>query len=102
VGTQNFGIPDPTTTDGYYNTTSASGKNFITGDFDGDGNNDYILIARNNNNNIYKAFFTSPATNEVNFEIQNLGIGGSTNAQSVSEADRVIPIDFDGDGKTDL
>jgi RHS repeat-associated protein len=102
VGTQTFDFPNPTTTDYNYQLTSANGKNFITGDFDGDGNNDYILIARNYNNNLYKAFFTSPATNEVNFEIQNLGIGGSNNAQSVSEADRIIPIDFDGDGKTEL
>jgi RHS repeat-associated protein len=102
IGTQSFDFPNPTTTDYNYQLTSASGKNFITGDFDGDGNNDYILIARNYNNNLYKAFFTSPATNEVNFEIQNLGIGGSNNAQSVSEADRIIPIDFDGDGKNEL
>jgi Salmonella virulence plasmid 65kDa B protein/FG-GAP-like repeat len=101
IGTQTFGYP--TTIDGYYDLTSASGKNFITGDFDGDGNQDYILIAsKNGTTNNYKAFFTSPATNEVNQEIQNLGIGGSTNAQTVSEADRILAIDFDGDGKNEL
>jgi RHS repeat-associated protein len=102
VGTQTFGTPTPATTDGYYQLTSSSGKNFIPGDFDGDGNSDYILIAKRNGTNNYKAFFTSPATNEVNFEILNPAEYPDINAQSISAADRIVPIDFDGDGKQDL
>lgn len=104
--TQLFDYPNPNTTDGFYQSTAASGKNFITGDFDGDGNCDYILIAKNNVTNKFKAFFTSPSNAQVNLEIVNFGIGNNpypgSYAQTISEADRVIPIDFDGDGKLEL
>jgi RHS repeat-associated protein len=102
--TQNFSYP--IVSDGYYQLTSSSGNTFIPGDFDGDGNSDYILIARNNVTGRYKAFFTSPATAEVNLEILNFGIGNNpypnSYARTIVEADKIIPIDFDGDGKQDL
>ncbi|MFN8290805.1 MAG: FG-GAP-like repeat-containing protein [Chitinophagaceae bacterium] len=93
---------------GYYWTSTAE-KFFTTGDFDGDGNQDYILItnARCNGQTCgYKAFFTSPATGEINLEILNFGVGQNTNppfyAKSVAQAKSIIPIDFDGDGKLEL
>jgi RHS repeat-associated protein len=107
VETQEF-PPPPDFAGGAYQYTTTDGKKFINGDFDGDGNQDYILIASRLAGEVgyypfdYKAFFTSPATQEINFEIQNVGIGGSNNAESVVQANNIIPIDFDGDGKTEL
>ena len=92
-----------------YNWTSTAEKFFTTGDFDGDGNQDYIIItnARCSGQTCgYKAFFSSPATGEINLEILNFGVGQNTNpsfyAKSVAQAKSIVPIDFDGDGKLEL
>ncbi|MDP4262233.1 MAG: SpvB/TcaC N-terminal domain-containing protein [Bacteroidota bacterium] len=98
-------IPYPVSGAYAYQMTSSTGKSFIPGDFDGDGNQDYILIARNTSNQ-YKAFITSPATNELNMEIGNFGAGSNpypdSYAQTILQGDKVVPIDFDGDGKVEL
>ena len=78
---------------------------FIPGDFDGDGRQDYILLLSQCFCDGYKAFFNSPATSEYSLEISNFGVGtntGSYFASTVSDADRIIPIDYDGDGDQEL
>ncbi|HEV8084483.1 MAG TPA: SpvB/TcaC N-terminal domain-containing protein [Chitinophagaceae bacterium] len=111
----------PFPTDIIYQHQYASDKgNFIfPGDFDGDGNQDYILvlgkkrqIGNCNGGTVatyafdYKAFMTSPGTNEVNKEILNFGIGsnpyGNYYSQTIGDADLVTSLDIDGDGKTEL
>lgn len=86
-----------------------AGNFFIPGDFDGDGNQDYILILGSHVTNLqfdYKSFFTSPALGQTNLEILALGYGiqsAPTNlAEKVAEADMITPIDMDGDGKTEI
>jgi len=86
----------------------SGGSFFATGDFDGDGRSDYILILGiNGYSNAYKAFFSSPAKNIFNQEIGGFGVGvngatGDFAANAVAESKSIIPINFDGDGKTDL
>jgi RHS repeat-associated protein len=90
---------------------SKSGKYLASGDFDGDGNQDYILtlsqyptptVAYN-----YKNFMSSPATNEFNQEILQTGSltidGNASDAFHMGKiAENIIPLDFDGDGKQEL
>jgi RHS repeat-associated protein len=83
-------------------------SSFVSGDFDGDGSLDYILILSNNFNvaNSYKAFFSSPAKNIINQEIASFGVGGNSSdpfyATTVATAPVITPIDFDGDGKQEI
>lgn len=95
---------------------SKKGNFFIPGDFNGDGNQDYILILStypinrypNPYGYSYKAFLTSPSLNVVNSEILDFGspVAGirysETDAGNVADADNVIPLDFDGDGKNEI
>ena len=96
------------------------GNFFIPGDFDGDGNQDYILLLSTYPTShfdshlgtvydySYKAFLTSPQTNKTNSEILNFGVPipgvrfSETNAGNVAGSDIILPGDFDGDGKTDV
>lgn len=105
--------PSPYTFENY-NWIHDKGNYFIPGDFDGNGNQDYILVlARKRTEGFpprdyfgFKAFLTSPSTGETNSEIINFGYGSypapDFYANTVAESDGVIPIDFDGDGKTEL
>jgi RHS repeat-associated protein len=93
-------------------------RNFlIPGDFDGDGNQDFITIlgsvpAYPNNNDpsdiAYEAFFNSPSTisNQLTRLIYPFGIGpdpgGIKGTNTIAEAKVIMPIDFDGDGKQEL
>lgn len=81
----------------------------LPGDFDGDGNQDYILIVAarpQSNQEIFKAFISLPAKNEFNMEISGFGAGPDSYpgsyARTIAEAKRAIPIDFNGDGKMEL
>jgi len=80
------------------------GSYFISGDFDGDGAQDYILILGINTAlNGYRAFFSSPKKGIVNKQFQFFGIYGNlADAYSVASATTIIPIDFDGDGKQEI
>ncbi|GAB3417709.1 hypothetical protein GCM10027516_11730 [Niabella aquatica] len=84
------------------------GSFFVPGDFDGDGHLDYIFISSNNTTaNNYKAFFSSPSKGVINREITRFGVGvngasGAYASYKVAEAKAIIPINFDGDGKTEL
>lgn len=111
----------PYPTDISYQYQYASDKNnfIFPGDFDGDGNQDYILVLGKRRQTStcgtklipsyafdYKAFITSPGTNEVNKEILNFGVGtnpyGNYYSQTIGDADLVMPLDIDGDGKMEL
>ncbi len=100
-----------------YQYTSTQGNFFMPGDFDGDGNQDYILVlgAKTQDglcafvlpNYIfdYKAFITCPSLGEHNEEVINFGFGTNTGfnyASTVAEADMINTLDFDGDGITEL
>lgn len=90
-----------------YDYIHEKGNFYIPGDFDGDGVVDYILILANGCANCgnFKAFFSSPTKNIFNEEIGNFGCGTNNYSQyatTVAEADKVIPIDIDGDGKFEL
>ena len=83
-----------------------NGTNFIPGDFDGDGAQDYILILGINSTNAFKAFFSSPKKGIFNKEIMGFGVEGLSSdpfyATSVANSKDVMPIEFDGDGKTEI
>ena len=90
----------------HYLYTSTAEKFFIPGDFDGDGNQDYILFTQTRPLNKYEAFFSSPTKGELNLVIANFGVGTNpypgSYPKTVAEADKILPIDFDGDGKMEL
>lgn len=83
----------------------SSNNFFVPGDFDGDGFQDYILILGYNGSQ-YKAFFSSPKKGTVNQQILRFGVEGDPEgafyANTVANAKSLIPIDFDGDGKTEI
>lgn len=95
---------------------SKKGNFFIPGDFDGDGNQGYIIVLSTYPTQVYpnpyaynyKAFLTSPYKNIINSEILNFGspVAGirfsETDPGNVADADNIIPGDFDGDGKTEI
>ncbi|MBX9784093.1 MAG: FG-GAP-like repeat-containing protein [Chitinophagaceae bacterium] len=100
-----------------YRYVGSKGNFFIPGDFDGDGNKDFIfvlawkkyfttIVAMPFYEFKYKAFLTSPSTNEVNREVMGLGFGANTTpdfyAGTVADADMIQVVDFDGDGKTEI
>ena len=103
-----------------YQYANDKGNFIFPGDFDGDGNQDYILVLGKKRQNgtcdrygfipaysfDYKSFITSPGTNEVNKEILNFGVGsnpyGSYYAQTIADADLITTLDIDGDGKMEL
>lgn len=95
---------------------SKSGKYLASGDFDGDGNQDFILTlsqypiynsATSTWGYSYKNFISSPATSEFNQEILQVGSatidGNASDAFHMGKiAENIIPLDFDGDGKQEL
>ncbi|NII25714.1 hypothetical protein HB364_11510 [Pseudoflavitalea sp. X16] len=97
-----------------FNYIHHKGNNFIPGDFDGDGNQDYIMILAMKTTEYepdpvdyfgFKAFLTCPSTNEINSEIVNFGFGSyppDFYANTVADADMITPFDFDGDGKHEI
>ncbi len=98
--------PVPTVNDVYIHP---SGNFFIPGDFDGDGNQDYILILAkwiSGNQFEYNAFVSFPAKGSYNLKIKDLGYGiqapPGNYAERVAEAHLINAIDIDGDGKTEI
>lgn len=96
------------TVSGYTGTFNQMGATYIIpGDFDGDGAQDYILVLGLSSTQ-FKAFFNSPKRGIINKEITGFGIGGSSSdpfyANTISSigGNNIIPMDFDGDGKTDI
>jgi YD repeat-containing protein len=94
---------------GYIYLHPTSGNFLLPGDFDGDGNQDYILLLAkwiSGTQFEYETFITSPGAGQTNLKIFGLGSGiqfcGSGCAEKAAEANMVIPIDFDGDGKTEI
>ncbi len=93
---------------GQHTLWKSGGSFFASGDFDGDGHLDYILILGiNGYTNAYKAFLSSPSKNIVNQEIAGFGVGvngasGDFAANAIAESKAIIPVNFDGDGKTEL
>lgn len=89
-----------------YTYIHAKGNFLFTGDFDGDGAQDMITVLGNYPSSEFRAFFTSPTAGLTNFEITNFGCGpnnlGQFYATTVAEADQVLTIDIDGDGKSEL
>ncbi len=89
-----------------YHSGGNYGTNFIPGDFDGDGVQDYILVLGINSSNSFKGFFSSPQKGIFNKEITGFGVEGSSSdpfyATSIASAGDVTPIDFDGEGKTEI
>lgn len=86
---------------------------YIPGDFDGDGNKEFILVlggrissAGNNHTRHYKAFLTNPSKNISNSIIDNFGFGAnpmpSNYAETIAAADRLNVVDIDGDGRMEI
>lgn len=103
-----------------YQYSSDKGNFVLPGDFDGDGNQDYISIlakkrivsicnyleGKSSYDFDFKSFITSPGTNEINEEIANFGVGsnpyGDFYARTIADADLITALDFNGDGKMEL
>lgn len=98
----------PTSIYGTHTLWKQGGSFFTSGDFDGNGHTDYILIVGiNGYSNAYKAFLSTPSLQIFNQEIYNFGAGvngasGEFSALAVAESKAIIPINFDGDSKTEL
>lgn len=98
-----------------YKYIPANGNFILPGDFDGDGNRDFILLLGRNKtsgdpsvsgNYVFKAFLTNTVTGEINQEIINFGVPPNANnsvyGNSIANSGVVMPFDFDGDGKDEL
>lgn len=89
-----------------YRSGSTFGSYFVPGDFDGDGAQDYILVLGINYANAFKGFFSSPKRGIFNQEIALFGVEGTSSdpfyANSIASANKLMPIDFDGDGKQEI
>jgi RHS repeat-associated protein len=83
-----------------------SGNFFIPGDFDGDSNQDYITILGNETGaSNYYGFICTPSGYIANTAIGGLGTAPSSttlNWPQIAAADKILPFDFDGDGKQEL
>lgn len=119
--TQSYPYPTDNLGYNYQYDAKGNGNFFFPGDFDGDGNQDYILILgklkQNGLCDIWqsipkytfdcKGFINFPATGEINKEIAGLGVGTNPYppeyySGTISEADKINIIDFDGDGKMEM
>lgn len=95
------GFPLPQTFDlngyGICSLFGSAGNYIIPGDFDGDGATDLVIIL-SNDIGAYHAFYTSPRAGIIN---QEIAINGLSPAQ-VFNANNILPVDFNGDGKMEL
>jgi RHS repeat-associated protein len=89
-------------------TIHTSGNFFIPGDFDGDGNQDYITMlgsqTGNGNPTYYYGYICTPGGNIANTQINQFTVtpGIDWTAISIVTADKILPLDFDGDGKQEI
>ncbi|MBK6379296.1 MAG: VCBS repeat-containing protein [Chitinophagaceae bacterium] len=84
-----------------------SGNFFIQGDFDGDGNQDYITIFTTHipsgGLGFYHAYICTPGTIFANYGINQFSVTpGEWSANSIASADKILPFDLNGDGKQEL
>ncbi|WP_300601570.1 FG-GAP-like repeat-containing protein [Niabella sp.] len=96
----------PSSTSGQHSLWKQGGSFFTSGDFDGDGHTDYILILGVNASS-FKAFLSTPSKNIFNMEVANFGTGvngasGAFSANVIAESKNIVPINFNGDSKTEL
>lgn len=84
-----------------YKYIHSNGNFFVPGDFDGDGNRDYICFLAHSSGG-YRGLFTSPSKFILNQIIGNFTITAGIDAISIAEADKILPFDFNGDGKQEL
>lgn len=86
-----------------------SGNFFLPGDFDGDGNQDYLTILASPSGSgvpsVYYGYITTPGGTVFG----NYGINGFTvtpgvdwSANSIAAADKILPFDLNGDGKQEV
>lgn len=85
-----------------YKYIHSNGNFLVPGDFDGDGTKDYICFLAPYNSSNYRALFTSPAQFILNQDIAGFSVTAGVGAISVVESDKIIPFDFNGDGKQEL
>lgn len=79
-----------------------SGNFFIPGDFDGDGNQDYITILKSSGGN-FRGFLCPPGKIFANYGIWQFTVTpGEWSANSIAAADKILPFDLNGDGKQEV
>jgi len=103
-GYNTVGYPFPVTSDIFNGNQTCTlfdppGNYIIPGDFDGDGASDFITIFRPDGSGTYHCFLTCPRAGITNAEIaSSVNISPGT----ISTANNIQPVDFDGDGKMEL
>ncbi len=87
----------------------SSGNFFLPGDFDGDGNQDYLTILASYNpsgfiGNYYGYITTPGGTVFGNYGINAFTVtpGVDWSANSIASADKILPFDLNGDGKQEV
>lgn len=93
VDIQRINAPSSTNT-----LLSTDGKSFHTGDFNGDGNLDFLSILYNPTNKTWATYFSTPSLYLFNLPV----VYTSLNDNQIVNADDIHILDFDGDGKTDF
>jgi len=98
-------IPHPVIANDHYDHIELHGKFLYTGDFDGDGRQDFItLLAKSLSNpaNLYtKAFVSFPGRGEFNLEL-SFDVNNPYSAGPILNEKSIHVLDFDGDGKNEL
>jgi RHS repeat-associated protein len=76
------------------------GNSFLSGDFDGDGNLDYVNILANHGGTgpNTAAYISYPSKNSFNIPFDLVGGVTSTKSNSILNSYKAVSIDFDGDG----
>lgn len=82
------------TGNGNYDGIYPNWKFFLTGDFNGDGGIDYLLITSNTS---YRYFISFPSIN-----IYNANLNENSNLYNWMMADNILVLDMDGDGKSEI
>lgn len=75
--------------------TAVTGGFFVPADFDGDGRSDYFTVLIRQSTFNAHAFLSFPELGELNKEISGIPGGAFLN-------DKIYPLDYDGDGKSEL
>jgi YD repeat-containing protein len=87
-----------------FNIVNAATFNYqVSGDFNGDGLGDIVLFLSNGSG--YKAFMYSPSAGIAGWELSFFKTeppGPANFANTIARNERLIPIDFDGDGQHEI